>query len=108
MEDMQDIIVLVTVILVGTAIGNRVRKKRAKKLKARLKIVAICPKCHAEIGLEKVRNYICSNCHTGIGFYNFQTGEIHEEAETFHCGNCDSTNFKGIKYCTSCGTEFKN
>ncbi|MBF0287402.1 MAG: hypothetical protein HQM14_06235 [SAR324 cluster bacterium] len=76
--------------------------------KSKVRVVVTCPHCHADIGLDKLRNYICGSCNVGVAFFNLQTGKPHKDAEFYDCPQCGESNFKGVKFCIKCGTKTQN
>ena len=107
MDDTLQAIILafIFVVVAPWVASKRIARKR-KKLAKTPKVVAICPYCQAEIGLQMVRNYICGNCKKTVVFFkNFKTREPLDDIETIHCPNCNTLNYNMLKFCLKCKHE---
>lgn len=101
MDTLQIILIaLMPIILTPLVFGFRHKLGLGKR---KIKIVAACPHCGADIGLEKLRNYICGNCNAAVAFFDLETGEPHPEARFFSCEKCGYEDYKGLKTCRKCG-----
>jgi len=78
--------------------------KRKKKV-VKPNVIARCPHCGSNNGLQQVRNYICHECKKSVLFFKDTKNTIPlEDIEYQTCPNCNHKEFKGILLCTSCGT----
>ena len=102
-DTLQIILIALIPVILGPLIYGLRRKLGLGKKK--IKLVVACPHCGADIGLEKLRNYICGNCSAAVAFFNLQTGAPHNEAQFFTCTNCGEKDFKGLKACRTFGHQ---
>ncbi len=96
---------IVSVAVIGPAIGLWIRGFFVRKNKREVKVVAICPHCQTDIGLEKVRNFICGECHGTVVFFNSLDGTNPRKELMYKCKGCGADNFKGLKFCPNCKME---
>jgi len=81
-------------------------KKKKKGSQPTNNVIAICPHCKVENGLDRVRNYLCHNCNRSVLFFaKPNSDELHPNAKTFNCTECGALNFVGIKFCPKCKKE---
>jgi uncharacterized OB-fold protein len=97
--------IIISVAIIAPAIGMWIGGLFKGKKKIDVKVIAICPHCQADIGLEKVRNYICGECHGTVVFFNSLDGTKPRKELEFNCNRCGVVNFKGLKFCPNCKME---
>ena len=80
--------------------------KRGKKSKKTTTVVVFCPYCGSDVGLEKIRNYICPHCNNGVAFYEtYENITPRLDLANYNCVSCGTLNFENVKYCLNCGQE---
>ena len=99
MDTWQIIAMALIPIVIGPWIARLKRKRR------KIRVVVRCPHCQADIGLERLRTYICGSCHATVAFFTTPKNEIlRDDLETYGCGACGATNPEGVVTCLACGT----
>jgi hypothetical protein len=99
--------IIISVAIIGPAIGMWIRNRFFGKKKFDVNAVAICPHCHSEVPLEKVKNFICGGCEKSVVFFDSLDGTNPKKELLFTCKKCGADNFKGLKYCPGCGEDNK-
>ncbi len=96
--------IIISVAIIAPVIGKWIHGWFAGKKKKVVNVVAVCPHCQADVGLEKVRNYICAACHGTVAFFDSLDGTHPKKELMFTCKNCGTDNFNGLKFCPGCKT----
>jgi DNA-directed RNA polymerase subunit RPC12/RpoP len=96
---------ILSVAILGPTIGIWIRGLIVRKKKQNYSIVAICPHCRTNIGLEKIRNYICPECHKSVAFFDSLNRTNPKKKLLFECKQCGAENFRGLKFCPQCKIE---
>jgi len=100
MEDFPTWLAVGLIIGLGPVLFSRRKKQKTPT------VVVHCPYCGIEVGLEKVRNYICFNCNHAVAY--FQTSKNvnpRTDLVNYQCSQCNTLNFQNVKYCLKCGAE---
>lgn len=67
-------------------------------------VVVRCPYCKAQIGLERLRNYICGSCSAAVAFFTTPSSTTpRPEITSYACTGCGVSNFEGVLTCLECG-----
>jgi ssDNA-binding Zn-finger/Zn-ribbon topoisomerase 1 len=81
-----------------TFLGSLFVMKKKKR-----SFIVYCPYCSNEIGLEKLRNYLCPKCENLVVYYKSSGNlEFCDDVKMFECEHCQASNPQNVKHCHKC------
>lgn len=96
----------IIIIAIAVAVVSTIQYNRRKKKEAKQQVVVFCPHCGSEVGLERVRNYICPTCKNTVAYFEtYQNINPRIDLVNYNCVQCGTLNFQNVKYCMNCGQE---
>jgi len=97
---------IITIALLPVVLGPLIAAGRSwwRYRRRPVNVIVVCPHCQTDIGLEKLRNYVCINCHRSVVFFASTDNIIPlSTLKRIKCLKCGILNLEGVKYCQRCG-----
>jgi len=80
-------------------------KRKLTPAKRNYQIIVECPHCGAHNGLERLRNYICADCHGTVALTKGRnSSEPSDEWPRYVCPGCGMENIQPLCHCLNCKT----
>ncbi|MCP4376935.1 MAG: hypothetical protein GY794_12250 [bacterium] len=80
-------------------------KKKLRPTKRNCSIIVECPHCGVRNGIERLRNYICSDCNGSVILTKGRdSSEPSDDWPTYQCSSCGTENIQPLCHCLKCKT----